>query len=285
MRHKSISLMSALALAAGAASIANCSSHPSGSGAGGSTSDAGPDLFQADLPQVYVAKVKNILVGLPPTDAEVKQVEADPTQLKTLIDGWMMMPEYSEKMMRFFELAFQQTQITEASFIDMLPQNGIGRGPGIPSLIQNIQESFARTMLELDTEGQPLTAAMTTKRLMMTVPLMELYAFLDTYHVDDAATITDQFAAQNPTATKIVQGTMGMSNITIEQSADSTSPFFMQWYNPDVAGLTDAKVPTCDHIDPITYPVTKQGGSNALHYMLYGTAYSHQSSGGFCAIQ
>src|SRR4051794_4653420 len=43
-------------------------------------------------PPVYVAKVKNILVGLPATDEEVKAVEADPKKLATLIDGWMALP-------------------------------------------------------------------------------------------------------------------------------------------------------------------------------------------------
>jgi len=74
--------------------------------------------FQADPPAVYVAKVKNVLVGLPPTDDEVKAIEADPTQLKALIDGWMALPQYAEKMTRFFELAFQQTQVSIIDFAD-----------------------------------------------------------------------------------------------------------------------------------------------------------------------
>ena len=74
--------------------------------------------FQADPPTVYVAKVKNVLVGLPPTDAEIQAVEADPTQLGTLIDGWMALPQYQTKMLRFFELAFQQTQVSMVDFQD-----------------------------------------------------------------------------------------------------------------------------------------------------------------------
>ena len=45
-----------------------------------------PIASETVAPSMYVAKVKNVLVGLPPTDAEVKAVEADPTQLKALID-------------------------------------------------------------------------------------------------------------------------------------------------------------------------------------------------------
>ncbi len=57
-----------------------------GGGGGGSSFDGGsPDVpapppFQADQPYTYVAKVKNLLVGLPPTDDEIQQVVADPTR-------------------------------------------------------------------------------------------------------------------------------------------------------------------------------------------------------------
>src|SRR5580692_7026809 len=80
----------------------------------------GASSFAAEAPAVYVAKVKNVLVGLPPTDAEVKAVEADPTQLGTLVGGWMKLPEYDQKMLRFFELAFQQTQVTVTDFADQV---------------------------------------------------------------------------------------------------------------------------------------------------------------------
>src|SRR5437660_749291 len=92
----------------------------------------------ASSPQVYVAKVKTILVGQPPTDDEVKAVAADPKALGGLVDQWMKQPEYAQKMMVFFELAFQQTQITDADFIDMIPPTGIGRGRAVPLLVQNV---------------------------------------------------------------------------------------------------------------------------------------------------
>src|ERR1700748_1247502 len=75
--------------------------------------DGGSDApFTPDPPEVYVAKVKNILVGLPPTDAEIAQVVKDPTALGGLIKQWMALPQYQQKMLVFFQLAFQQTQIT-----------------------------------------------------------------------------------------------------------------------------------------------------------------------------
>ena len=268
MARKSLALLSALALLPVAVASADCSSHPA-STAGGA---GGAGAFQADPPRVYVAKVKNILVGLPPTGDEIQKVTADPTQLATLIDGWMAMPEYTAKMQRFFELAFQQTQITSSSFIDMMPPDGIGAGVGVPMLVQNVSESFARTVNELIAEGSPLSDAMTTKRVMMTPPLMELYAFLDTYHVDDDAKVTDSLVKDNPGLTSIKQGTAGYAFIPLSATVDPTSPNFMQWYNPDVAalnyGTADA---SCNGIDPIVY----KPDSFILHWILYGGVFNH----------
>src|SRR3954447_13665011 len=159
-------------------------------GAATTNADAG-FTFQPDPPTVYVAKVKNILVGLPATDDEIARVSADPSALGSLVDGWMAMPEYQAKMMVFFELAFQQTQITAADFTDMIPPNGLGVGQEIPLLLQNLRESFARTVLSLVAANRPISDAFSTRQLMMTPALMELYAFLDTRHVDDDAKILD----------------------------------------------------------------------------------------------
>ena len=92
-------------------------------------------------------------------------------------------------------------------------------------------------VLELIKEGSPLSDAMTTKRVMMTPPLMELYAFFDTYHMDDDAKSTDQFKTLYPKATNIYQGTAGFSAITPAESADVTNTTdYMHWYNPFVTG-------------------------------------------------
>ncbi|HEY2745474.1 MAG TPA: hypothetical protein VGL86_12650, partial [Polyangia bacterium] len=200
--------LSILALAAclGAAACAK-------QGAASTNPDAGVN-FQIDPPAVYVAKVKNILVGLPPTDDEIAQVSADPTALGGLIDGWMQLPEYQAKMLVFFELAFQQTQITAADFTDNIPPNGLGFGGQIPALLQNIKESFARTALAIVSSGQPITNAFTTKQIMMTPALMELYAFLDTRYVDDNAAITDQFTKANPSLTITLEASAGPIAIT-----------------------------------------------------------------------
>ena len=130
--------------------------------------------FDPDSPAVYVAKVKNILVGLPPTDAEVAAVIADPTAMTGLVTTWMALPQYQQKMMVFFELAFQQTQVSAIDFAEQtFPRPATLSGSVGPLLVENATESFARTVLELNTEGRPLTDAVTTQRFLMTPALME----------------------------------------------------------------------------------------------------------------
>ena len=237
------------------------------------TATTSPDSgvpFQVDSPAVYVAKVKNILVGLPPTDDEVKAVTADPTALRGLIDQWMKTPEYQQKMMVFFELAFQQTQITFADFTDMIPPLGLGNGGQMPLLLQNIRESFARTALSIVSSGRPITDAFTTRQIMMTPALMELYAFLDTRHVDDNAKIKDTFALANPTLNITLEASQGP--IPIADSLNPASPSYMHWYNPSVGKLTNYPDQTCN-VDPIVVPVD----SAFIHFLLYGGVFSHRT--------
>jgi hypothetical protein len=239
--------------------------------------DDGSNSFEPDPPQVYVAKVKNILVGLPPTDDEVAQVVADPNALGKLVDGWMALPQYQQKMQVFFELAFQQTQISDIDFIPLIPPKGIGNALGVPTLVQNASESFARTVLELQAEGRPLTEAFTTKRVMMTPALMEFYAFFDTYRVniDDTGktTVIDSFAKANPGAVITMQTAAGQP--TFQQSITKGANF-MHWYVPDLPKLKFANNPNCDGVDPITFPVDARD----LHAMLYGEIPNHNLGGG-----
>ena len=241
-------------------------------GAGGATAAA----FQPVSPYVYVAKVKNLLLGLPATDAEVQAVVADPAppaQLRALIGVWMQQPQYVAKMQRFFELAFQQTQISAADFADQTYPKPIGLNAAtIPLLVQNAQESFARTMLALLAAGQPLSASATTHQLMMTTALKELYAFLDVWEVDDAGKTTDAFKKANPKLQIVVESSAGP--IPLSDTLDPNSPNYMHWYDPDVT-MDAPSVAGCAE-DPITMPASAQ----SLHYLLYGSLDGHKSSGG-----
>jgi hypothetical protein len=260
-------------LLAGVGGVA-CSS--GGSSPAGATSKTSPTpgadggaavsahAFEQDPPSVYVAKVKNLLVGLPPTDAEVMSVTADPTQLKTLIDGWMQLPQYPSKMMRFFELAFQQTQVAISDYADQVnPRTADINATTGPLLVQNASESFARTMLALVGQGAPFTQAATTTQLMMTPALMEFYAFLDAWQVDDTGKFTDRLATSFKNVSLTLEASAGP--IPISQSLDPSSPNYMHWYDPDVGTAARLVAEGCTQ-DPIVYPAA----SDTLHYILVG---------------
>ena len=237
---------------------------PDGSISDGGPLDVGALAFQADPPTVYLAKVKNLLVGLPPNSDEVAAVTSDPTQLKSLVQGWMQLPQYATKMQRFFELAFQQTQVTSADYADQFYPKQIDENAATtPLLLQNLQQSFARTMLALIAAGEPLTAATTSNQLMMTTALKELYSFLDVWEVDDNSTVTDRFKKANPKLQITVETAEGP--IPIADTLDPTSANYMHWYNPDAA-TEDSSIAGCA-MDPIVYPPS----AFTLHWLLYGT--------------
>ncbi len=277
-------LLSALAVAAlfGSAAAA-CSSSSSPSASTPPAVDAGTRMpFQADSPYVYVAKVKNLLVGLPPTDDEIQQVVSDPSQLATLIAGWQQLPEYTTKMLRFFELAFQQTQITAADFADQAYPRQIATNQNFQGLLlQNMQESFARTMLELVAQNQPITQAVTTHQLMMTTAMKEVYAFLDTWEVDDDSNTTDYWRKANPNVSFTLEASQGP--IPTSETLDPTSPNYMHWYDPDVGGKADSMIQGCN-TDPIVFS-GGQANSSTLHYLLYGTIPGWTGTGGVKCTQ
>jgi hypothetical protein len=136
-------------------------------------------------------KVKNLLIGLPPTDAEVATLVASGAAgLQQLIINWTTtaatQPLFQAKMMFFFRNAFQQIGFTPT--VDFQPQllqnGGFDFGPlgtaavgddAFARLVQNLQDSFAMTAWQLVQEGQPFTQVLTTQRYMMTTGLKSLY--------------------------------------------------------------------------------------------------------------
>ena len=152
------------------------------------TPDAGaPDAvatipFEAVPASVYVAKVKNLMLGLPPTDDEITAVTADPTALRALADAWFVRPEAQAKLSTFFAKAFQQTQISQNDFLDQL---GVSTVSNLPVFSQ-AQESFSRTALRAIADGGSFAQMLTTHTFLMTPSLMSLYLALDQIQVDDA---------------------------------------------------------------------------------------------------
>ena len=250
----------------------------------GPTPDASVMPFQADTPFTYVSKVKNLLTGLAATQKEIDSVvqagapgsDAQQAALVALIDQWMALPEYTTKMLTFFELAFQQTQLTQVDFNDIVPNgNGsIGNFAYTNQLIENVKESFARTALDIVAKGQPFTNVFTTTSFMMTPALAELYAFMDWNQVSDTETVVDHFAQyDDPKGGVTVQDT---TPIPYDQTIDPTNANFMNWYYP---GLSTVQPPSQANPAPYCQVHTRnwvstnfnnRASAHLVHYLLYG---------------
>jgi hypothetical protein len=210
-----------------------------------------------------VAKAKQLLMGRPPTEAEVTAVAADPGALGPMVDEWMATPQYQVKMIVLLGLLFEQSQLNDSTdFLFILPLRGTGSGPNIRNLIQNIRESMARTVLALDAQGKPLTDAYTTDTFMMTPALMEYEALLDSYSANDHGYITDSY----PPFTLKFEVNAGP--IPFSETLDPTSPNYMTFYN------TAAVQQNGCTMDP--YVVTAD--SFQLHLALYGTIQGQQGT-------
>lgn len=177
-----------------------------------------------------VTKVKNLLLGLPPSDTEVQAVLADPAALPGLINRWMASPQYNEKMLSFFVSSFQQDQFTYDHFVFQFVQYYPFPEYRRP-LLQDFQQSFARTAMALIAEGRPFTDTMTTTRFMMTPAMMATYALLDIIEIDDRYNRVDTFQRSFPVSVTLQSSRM----IPIEQAVDPTSPNFMTFYDPTIA--------------------------------------------------
>lgn len=288
MPRKSLPVAFGFAALLGAAA---CSAGHSQS-ASGVSDDGGADAsmpFQADSPQVYVAKVKNLLVGQPPTDAEVKAVASDPTQLAALIAQWQQQPEYQTKMQRFFELALQQTQVSLTDFADQAyPKQLDANQDTGAELLENLQESFARTANYLAQNDQPMTGVVTSHQVMMTTALKELYSFLDVWEVSDTTNspsnvkVTDLWKQANPNVSITVGASAGPISIT--ETLDPSSPNYMHWYYPDLA-MADSGESGCGQ-DPVVFSSKGASGSQGsasamtLHWLLLGSLDGHTGTGG-----
>ncbi len=133
-------------------------------------------------------------------------------------------------MQRFFQLAFQQAQVSSPDFSDQFDDGA----NSVPStfLLQNLQESFARTVIAQNKAGTPFNKSMSTHTYMMTTAMQVAYALTDEFQADDNDAAHDSLKTAYPTATVVVSASAGP--IPIAQSVDPTSPNFLHFYDPNV---------------------------------------------------
>jgi hypothetical protein len=225
----------------GAASSGGMSATGAGGGSagldtGGPTVPATP--FEAVNAITSVRKVKNVLVGLSPTDEEVALVTAmGAAGLQQLIAKWISdpatQPFFRDKMIAFFRNAFQQTGFlpTEDFKHQLLENGGFDFGPFGTSavgddvyfrLVQNIQDSFAITAWQLVADNRPFSEVLTTTRYMMTTALKSVYLQIEMPN--------DQpFAFNQAKGTTNLAWSVDMSGtaIPLEDTLNPASPNYM----------------------------------------------------------
>jgi hypothetical protein len=156
-------------------------------GAGGGT----PPPFQPAGSYASVRKVKNLLVGLAPTDADVQTVTTSGVAgLQSLISTWttdaQYLPSFQDKMVGFFRNLFQQVGFSPTDDFkpQLLENGGFDFGPlgtaavgddAFARLVQNLQDSFALTAWQIVAEKQPFSNTLTTTKFRMTTALKSLY--------------------------------------------------------------------------------------------------------------
>ncbi len=102
-------------------------------------------------------------------------------------------------------------------------------------LLQNVQESFARTMLALVREGRPFSEFATTRRFQLTPALMVFYAFADEVHVDDAG----RWSLRSGDELVTTLTWQSQAQFSDEWVLDPESPRFMQFF-ADANGMYPA---------------------------------------------
>jgi hypothetical protein len=111
----------------------------------------------------------------------------------------MKTPEFEDKMILFFQNAFQQSSLAQLDFQFQLRkrpgafdlQYNIFGDDAFPQMFKNMKESFARTCLALIAEGRPFSEILTTNRHMLTTALKSLYMQIEMPY--DIHTMTFKF--------------------------------------------------------------------------------------------
>ena len=202
-------------------------------------------LYEPVGPAAAAGKVKNLLTGLPPTDAEVAAVTADPGAVRGLVTRWAQTPLATAKLQSFFAHAFQQSQVVPQDFVDQLGPTAQGRIDA--RLLANLQESFARTAVALVQQGRPFTETLTTRRFMLTPRLMALYAFLDAMQVLDSGGTADLYQKAHPGFSFTLTARRGA--IPLSETLDPSSANYLVFAAPQLAAGYDAACPQ----DPLVF--------------------------------
>lgn len=143
--------------------------------------------FEPMAPASVLGKVKFILHGGAPTDAELAAVTApddslDPAGLRQVITGWLRTPEFGRKLRAFLALSLQQIEINPSNFpyddqLDAISVNNAAIDAR--ALFANLEESFVRTAWRIVSNGGDFRAVATTRRWQVTTAMLTALVYAD----------------------------------------------------------------------------------------------------------
>lgn len=216
-------------------------------------------------------KVKNVLTGLAPSDAELAMGSTQ-AGLKSLITTWMSTPEFQDKLLLFFQNTFQQSQLATLDFEFQLRKRpgafdlsyAIFGDDAYPKMYQNIKESFARTAIAFVSAGRPMSDLLTTDSFMMTTALKSLYMQIEAPY--DIHTMNWKFNHGKRPALSETLDPNSPNYMTFGYEAPTTSTG--KKFSGTCAGDA-SKVSTCP-------------GNTLLFQMLLGSMPRDSTNNGFC---
>jgi len=238
----------------------------------GSAGDAGAVGYGGPPPsESSLRKVKSVLTGLAPTDAELATGKTQ-AGLKSLITTWMGTPEFQDKLLFFFQNTFQQSQLAQLDFEFQLRKRpgafdlsyDIYGDNAYPKMYQNVKESFARTAIAFVTAGRPMTDLLTTNEFMMTTALKSLYMQIEAPY--DIHTMSWKFNhGKRP---------------PLSESLDPNSPNYMTFgYEAPTTSTGKKFSGTCAGDSS---KVSSCPGNTLLFQMLMGSMPRDSTNNGFC---
>ena len=150
------------------------------------------EVDELSRPIVFGSKIKNLLMGRPLTTEELNALQTDPSTISALTRTWMETEEFGGVMRGFLRSAFQQDATEEgiAGMLNFADLSGFGRfenprEAAAQLLLENIRESFARTVVRMIAEDRPWPDVMTADTFEMTTALMVFQAALERIYIND----------------------------------------------------------------------------------------------------
>ena len=143
--------------------------------------------FDPMPPASVLSKVKLILHGGAPTDAELAQVTAadgslDHGGLRQTIMAWRSSPAFERKIRSFLQLSLQQIEINPSNRpyddqLDRIAGNDVVIDRS--ALFANLEESFVRTAWRIVSSGGDFREVVTTRRWQVTTAMLTALVYAD----------------------------------------------------------------------------------------------------------